>query len=334
MATACAASGPIVLIHDAGIDDYMCSVLLSSFPGRFIGEVIVNADSTVPESMIGASKLQKVLQAARGLSSVALSLSRTRMYNAFPWEYREDAHKFINLPELAGVESNVSWPFADGEAWLKNVLRTRTDITIVLVSASSPLTEILLTDPSLMGSISQILWMAGAMRVPGNLDPVQFPWNNTRAEWNVFTDPFSASSLLAAAASNPATQLIFFPLDISDQTPLNQQFYDLLQEAVVRSVPGTPQHLLHKVVLSAYELVRTQPYYRLWDTVAAGYLLWPELYGELVVESYNLSTTTANMGGFQPCGTPGREGCYNLSYFANFASDEARQQFIRNVAKS
>ncbi|KAJ9451326.1 Pyrimidine-specific ribonucleoside hydrolase RihA [Diplonema papillatum] len=322
---------PMILIQDADIDDYMCTVLLSSFPG-FLGEVVVSADSDSPWNMIGGSKLHSVLRSARGMEGVELTLSRTRMYNPFPYSYRLNANKFANLSEFEGYPSNASWPYPDGEAFLRAALRSHTNVTVVLTTGATPLVTVLRDEPQLAGSISRIYWMAGAMDVAGNLDPTEFPWNNTRAEWNVYTDPFAADELLGLVDNQSGIELYLFPLDIADQTALNPEFYNLLEEAVANTTAGTPENTLRKVILSAYQIVQGSPYYRLWDTVTAGYLHWPELYAAHKTSWWKLSTTNVNMGGFTQCQSPSEPGCHKMQYFYSFASPAAQQQFVENVA--
>eukprot|EP01061_Rhynchopus_euleeides_P007870 TRINITY_DN16931_c0_g5_i1.p1 TRINITY_DN16931_c0_g5~~TRINITY_DN16931_c0_g5_i1.p1 ORF type:complete len:346 (+),score=157.20 TRINITY_DN16931_c0_g5_i1:42-1079(+) len=330
------ASGSVVLMHDAGVDDYMCTVLLSKF-SDFDGEVVVNADSVLPSSMVAAEQLHQVIAAAHGTTDswdVDLSLSRARMYNPFPYEYRADSMKFMNLTEKLQPNTTQQWPFPDGDMWLERYLRRNKNVSLVIVSAPTPLTNLLKRHPCLARNIKAVYWMAGAVRVAGNLDPNQFKWNNSHAEWNVFTDPQAGADLLRQLGRG-GVPLYLFPLDIADRTPINAEFFGVLQQSIDSTEPGSPRRNLVQLLFDAYQLVAGPccPYYRLWDTVAAGYLLWPELYQAPETVSLEVVTSPPNEGWTRVCDVP-KEGCYDVHVLFDFASDDALQTFIKKVAEA
>ena len=316
-----------ILIQDAGIDDYMCTILLANHLSDFDGEIIVNADSTVPESMVAADKLHQIIKNGE---NVDLSLSRTRMYNAFPYAYRSDTISFLNLTEFKNISSTVQWPYKNGDTWLQQYLKTHNNITVVVTTAPTPLTDILNNNPSLASHIKRVVWMGGAVNVPGNLDPVQFPWNNSDAEWNVFTDPMAAADLFSVMSFNEIP-ILLFPLDISDLTPLDSNFYAALEAAVAKSPPNSPELRLHQLVLDAYLLVKNDTFYRLWDTVAAGYVIWPELYATPTPTLLEVVVGPTKMGSLRKCSVPS-ENCVSIQVFSAFVSEAARETFITNVA--
>eukprot|EP01061_Rhynchopus_euleeides_P001782 TRINITY_DN11308_c0_g1_i1.p1 TRINITY_DN11308_c0_g1~~TRINITY_DN11308_c0_g1_i1.p1 ORF type:complete len:346 (+),score=129.39 TRINITY_DN11308_c0_g1_i1:667-1704(+) len=325
----------VVLIQDAGVDDYMCTVLLSHF-SDFEGEVIVNADSSLPSSVEAADQLHRIIaKVRRSNDDIALSLSRARMFNAFPYEYRSDSLKFLNLTEQLEPGTSLQWPFLDGDAWLEAYLAKNTNVSLVITTAPTPLTNILARRPELARSIRAVYWMAGAVYVDGNLDPNEFRWNNTKAEWNVFTDPEAGEALLQQC-HEAGVPLYLFPLDISDNTPISDEFFAVLQKAINASAPGSPQRQLHQLVYDAYQLDAgpEHPYYRLWDTVAAGYLLWPELYQQPTKLSLQIVTAPPTMGWTRPCQGAHSPvvGCYDAYVVLDFLSVDARNTFIDNVA--
>ena len=336
LALAQLSAASIILVQDAGVDDYMCTVLLSHFDD-FGGEVVVNADSNIPSSVQAAENLHALLAEARGRGAdLPLSLSRARMYNAFPWDYRVDSLRFLNLTRESGGgigdDSCLEWPFPDGDAWLEGYLSAHRNVTVVLTTAPTPLTNIFARRPELASSVSRVLWMGGAVHVAGNLDPHQFPWNNTRAEWNVYTDPEAAHDLLKTM-HGARVPVFLFPLDIADKTPLDAAFFAVLRDAVRNSTEGTADWRLHTLVLKAYELVGgpSQPYYRLWDTVAAGYSLWPQLYAAPQALHLEVVTRPENMGDTRVCEGPS-PSCFPVQVVLDFASEESRKAFIRAVA--
>eukprot|EP01060_Flectonema_neradi_P010236 TRINITY_DN1735_c1_g2_i1.p1 TRINITY_DN1735_c1_g2~~TRINITY_DN1735_c1_g2_i1.p1 ORF type:complete len:360 (+),score=52.92 TRINITY_DN1735_c1_g2_i1:70-1080(+) len=314
-----------ILIQDAGIEDYMCTILLTNHSADFDGEVVVNADSTLPASMIAADKLHQIIPNGE---KVHLSLSRARMFNAFPYIYRLDTEKFLNLSEMQDVPSRVQWPYENGDVWLLNYLKTNVDVTIVITTAPTPLTNVLSINPELAANIKRIVWMGGAVNVPGNLDPAQFPWNNTVAEWNIFTDPAAAADLFAMMGAH-SVPILLFPLDIANLTPLDSNFYKALQNAVDQSPPSALK--LHQLVLDAYLLVKNDTFYRLWDTLAAGYVIWPELYAPPARTLLEVVVGPTKMGALRKCSAPS-DTCFPIEVFSSFVNEAARETFVTNVA--
>eukprot|EP01062_Namystynia_karyoxenos_P069945 TRINITY_DN65350_c0_g1_i1.p2 TRINITY_DN65350_c0_g1~~TRINITY_DN65350_c0_g1_i1.p2 ORF type:complete len:397 (+),score=133.06 TRINITY_DN65350_c0_g1_i1:99-1193(+) len=326
-------SGSVVLIQDAGIDDYMCTVLLARCPataGRFRGEVIVNADSALPYSVQAAS----MLHAALGVQGkLGFGLSSTRMFNAFPWLYRRDTVRFHNLSSLQQYPSAAgSWPYADGDRWLRGFLELQENgsVDVAITTAPTPLTEVLKQHPQLAAKIRKVLWMAGAVYQAGNLDPTQFPWKNSKAEWNAYTDPFAARELLLQSAQH-GFPVYLFPLDVSDTTPIHGEYMQELRNALAASPPNSTERAIRQLVLDAYTIVENDKYYRLWDVITVGYLQWPELYAAPQLLPLDVETDPAKEQGWTRVCSP-TEGCPTVRVLVNFTSEAARRQFIRNVA--
>ena len=327
LALICSLHGSVILVQDAGVDDYMCTVMLAGFED-FHGEVIVNADSNVPSSVEAADQLHRLLASARGQSdNIALSLSRARMYNAFPWGYRMDSQKFLNLTSKLEPGTSLEWPFKDGDAWLEQYLEAHTNVSVVLTTAPTPLTDLFKKRPELIHKLSGVYWMAGAVDVDGNLDPTEYTWNNSKAEWNVYTDPEAGQSLLRLLHGKVPVYL--FPLDISNTTPLSADFFQAIQDAINTS--SGQERVLHQLVYDAYYMDVDNPYYRLWDTVTAGYLLWKQLYQEPKKVSMEIVTAPQNMGWTRVCKEVSPD-CYDAYVVYDFKSDSARKEFIVRVA--
>ena len=77
----------VVLVHDAAIDEYMSTILLTTMEDVVLdGIVIVNADCIYGPAMDAAWKIQQYIDG----TDIPLSLSNARGFNAFPWPYRGD----------------------------------------------------------------------------------------------------------------------------------------------------------------------------------------------------------------------------------------------------
>ncbi len=163
---------PVVFIHDAAVDEYIATVLLTVMPGiELVGLIVVNADCIAQPAMDAASKLLQFL----GREDIPLALSRARGWNPFPWPYRGDCVNFEAIPSLQPYASKVPCPPPSGEdllvRLLEDALRGGRRLTVLITCPFTPLTDVLDAHPGLLQAIEKVVWMGGAIYVPGNLDP-------------------------------------------------------------------------------------------------------------------------------------------------------------------
>jgi len=133
---------PIVLIHDAAIDEFISTMLLTVMPGvDLLGIIIVNADCLAVPAMEAASKLQQFL----GRADIPIALSRARGWNAFPWPYRGDCVAFADIPSLQPFTAKAVTPPRDGELLLETLLakaiKENNPLTLLMTGPMTPLTK-------------------------------------------------------------------------------------------------------------------------------------------------------------------------------------------------
>ena len=294
----------VVYIQDGSIDDFMGTILLAAEHAKgtvnFVGEVMVNGDSALPWSMSVAAKLHALLDL-----DAPVALSQCRGFNAFPWEYRADTVRVDALPALQGLKARAA-AAEDGESWLARVLEGAApgSVTVLCTAGLTPLADVLKARPSLAKAIRRLVWMGGAVDVPGNLDRKQFPFWSDKPEWNVFFDPFAADWLLR----HTDFPVLLFPLDVSDATPISRHFL----EELARRAPESP---LAAFVYQCYNLTVDEPFYRLWDTVAAAYLGHPEFFAPPVPMALRVATEYPDQGATVRAAQGGRE----VQVFLRFA---------------
>jgi purine nucleosidase len=258
---------PVFLSHDGAVDDLIALALVGSAPGvDLVGVSLANGDCLAEPAMVAQARLLKLL----GREDVRCSLSSARAFNAFPWEYRGDCVRFLELAEIASVPvAAPAPPYPDGERHLLSVLRSVEDRSLTML-ATGPLTPIQLAleaEPALESKLERIVWMGGAIDAPGNLDPATLPSAavNPYAEWNAYWDPFAVDWVFR----NTSVPITLAPLDVSDFAPISPDFIQRLRK---ESAP------LARLAAEAYAMVSDQPYYRLWDVVAASAALNSELF--------------------------------------------------------
>ncbi|HSM84710.1 MAG TPA: nucleoside hydrolase [Candidatus Limnocylindrales bacterium] len=280
-------STPVVLLHDAAVDEYMVTVLLTLMPGIDLrGIIVVNADCIAEPAMDAASRLQQFL----GREDIPLALSRARGWNAFPWSYRTDCVSFGQIPSLQPYKSKVGTPPPSGEALLMQLLEQAiaagAPLTVLVTSPMTPLTDVLKADFKLIEGIDKVVWMGGAINVPGNLDPTTVPpaVANKHAEWNAFWDPYAVDF-----AFRWFQGINVFPLDITNNTPLTKEFMSALQQQ-------GRQYSFSQLAFEAYSLVAAEPFYDMWDVTTACWLSNPGLYAPPTLMGLGIETWGFNQG--------------------------------------
>ncbi len=316
---------PVILVHDAAIDEFMSVLLLSTMSEvDLLGIVVVNADCLAAPAMSVSWKLSTFTQ-----QSVPIGLSKARGLNPFPWEYRGDCVKMDELAVLKPYSPNLAWAssYPDGDELLAQLLsQASTPVTLLVTSPLTPVASVLQKNPALAENVSRIVWMGGAVSVGGNLDPSTVPppsWN-PYAEWNAFWDPDAVSWIF----QNTKFPIVMFPLDITNQAAITQSFMGSLAQ---QAKSATYSALAYQ----SYELVAAESFYDMWDVVTTCWLTRPELFQAPTTLQLTVDTNLAGPMGtirVSPTGRP-------VSVVFNFADDGSGfysyvlQQFNRSAPR-
>lgn len=295
----------VVFIQDACLDDFLAIAALARAHKdkeiEWLGDIVVNADSVLPQSMDMTYQFHQAL----GVSDVPVSISKSRLFNAFPWTYRNDTWSLAQLDSMKDLANqyNAIWTsyeqYPDGDEFLEKLLKKAEDdsITILTVATQTILEPIFKKNPKLQKKVKEMVWMAGAVNVPGNTENHMYGHGysgmNHYAEWNVYGDAFAAQYVLSSAPY----PVYMVPLDVCDKIPVCRTdcaaypddtcTTDMLScnfiKIMNRSMPGLPetcpQPLIYQALADAYEkFAAPAPFYRLWDSAATAYVLKPELF--------------------------------------------------------
>lgn len=267
---------PLVLMdHDGGVDDFLSTALLLTMEHvQTIGIVVTPADCYIQPAVSATRKLLDLM----GRADVPVAESTVRGLNSFPRAYRRDTFTVDHLPILNQHDTPTA-PLAlePGQAFMARVLRAAPAPVTIL--ATGPLTTIataLELDPGIEPKIKEILWMGGALNVPGNVDRFTEPGQDGSAEWNVYWDPPAAHRLWQTGI--PITMC---PLDITNNVPVTSEF--------VRTIARNRRYPLSDFAGQCYAMV-TQGDYFFWDVLTTAYLGRPELFTTREVETVILPT--------------------------------------------
>ena len=78
-----------------------------------------------------------------------------------------------SLDVMQAVDADIPSEYPDGNAWLEETLENAPpgSITLMWVAGVTPLQELFTKKPYLADKVKRMVWMAGAIDVPGNLEP-------------------------------------------------------------------------------------------------------------------------------------------------------------------
>lgn len=266
---------PVLMDHDGGVDDFLSTVLLLTMEHvQPLGIVVTPADCYIQPAVSATRKILDLM----GRSDITVAESTVRGLNSFPRLFRRDTFTVDHLPILNQQDAPTA-PLAlePGQAFMARVLHDAPEPVTIL--ATGPLTTIataLALDASIEAKIKEILWMGGALNVPGNVDKVVEGGQDGSAEWNVYWDPPAAYRLWQT--SIPITMC---PLDITNNVPVTSGF--------VRTIARNRHLPLSDFAGQCYALVTHQDYF-FWDVLTTAYLGRPDLFTVREVETAIIPT--------------------------------------------
>ncbi|HSY51234.1 MAG TPA: nucleoside hydrolase [Thermoanaerobaculia bacterium] len=278
----------VILVHDAAIDEYMSQVLLTTMPGiDLLGVVIVNADCIDSAAMQTDWQVMSYI----GRTDIPIGLSSARGWNPFPWSYRSDCVRESAITCLKNFPPNPKWPpFPDGDTLLRSLMeKAKGPVTLLVTCPFTPIMNLLQQSPKLASKIEQIIWMGGAINVPGNLDPTTVPtppWNAC-AEWNAFWDATSVDWVF----KNTTCPIIQFPLDMTNQATISTSFMETL------AVQARKGSRYSELAFESYMLVSYETFYDMWDVVTTCWLANQGFFATPTTMNLVIDTTLNNKQG-------------------------------------
>jgi len=253
----------VLMDHDGGVDDYLSTALLMTMEHlKVLGIVVTPADCYIQPAVSATRKLLDLL----GRSDVTVAESTVRGLNSFPRIFRRDSFTVDHLPILNESET-IRAPLAaeNGQAFMVRVLHEAPEqVTILSTGPLSTIAAALDLDPSVEYKIKELIWMGGALNVPGNVDKIIEGGQDGSAEWNVYWDPPAAQRVWQTDI--PIT---ICPLDITNNVPVTSEF--------VRTIARNRRHPLSDFAGQCYALVTHQDYF-FWDVLTTAYLGRPDLF--------------------------------------------------------
>ena len=253
----------VLMDHDGGVDDYLATMLLMTMDNVQPLAVVVTAADCYAQPAVNATR--KILD-LMGFSDIPVAESKVRGINPFPNLYRRDSYVVDHFPILNQQETITTPLIAEpGEDFTVKVLQQASEP--VTIMATGPLTNIavaLQKAPRIEAKIKRIVWMGGALNVPGNVEKNWEPGQDGSAEWNAYWDPVSVAQIW-----DTQIEIIMCPLDITNNVPVTSE--------IVQKMGKQRNYPVSDLAGQCYALVIPQDYY-FWDVLATAYLAKPELF--------------------------------------------------------
>lgn len=202
--------------------------------------------------------------------------------NSFPRAWRAHAYAVDALPILNELkaEAKSDAPQANmlrpgtlsaassepGHKFIARKLRQAAEpLTILITGPVSNLAAVLEAEPELAANIEEVVWMGGALQVPGNVSDYE---HDGSAEWNAYWDPPATHSLWQSGVP-----LTLFSLDSTNNVPVTLDFLHRLAQQRRHPLSDLAGQgwALTVGTLPAYEYT-----YHMWDTLTTGYLGGPQ----------------------------------------------------------
>lgn len=257
---------PVLFDHDGGVDDFLSLLLLLLMPEvELLGVSVTPGDCYADAALETSAKLLHLF----GRDQVPLSAGRYHGVNAFPSAWRAAPRVLNALPRLLALPTPSGRVAAapSPEVLRAQLAAASRPVTVLLTGPCSTLVQALALQPELAGRIGQVVWMGGAVDVPGNVRDYN---QDGSAEWNVFWDPEAAARLLALGLP-----LTLVPLDATNQVPVGLPF--LRQLAAQAHYPLS--ELAGQFWATTVATIPTYEYtYFMWDVLATSYLAIPEAF--------------------------------------------------------
>ncbi|PHJ58718.1 nucleoside hydrolase [Nostoc linckia z18] len=253
----------VLMDHDGGVDDYLATMLLLTMDNiQLLGVVVTPADCYIQPAVSATRKILDLM----GFSHIPIAQSTVRGINPFPNLYRRDSFIVDHLPILNQRETITTPLVAEpGQDFMIQVLREASDpVTLMVTGPLTTVAAALEKAPDIEAKIQKIVWMGGALNVPGNVEKSLEPGQDGSAEWNVYWDAISAAQVWKTQI-----EIIMCPLDLTNNVPVTSE--------LVQKMGRQRHYPASDLAGQCYALVIPQDYY-FWDVLATAYLGHPEFY--------------------------------------------------------
>lgn len=258
---------PVIIDTDMAGDDWLAILYLLSQPSIEVKAITISGTGQAHPGPASKNLFHLLDLSCAGDIPVAIG-SETPMAgkNRFPDTIREFADSFQGVKPKSS--SRTLQEISASELIQQIAKSSEKPVTILSLAPMTNLAQALQDNRALKNNIREVVAMGGAIGAPGNLaDVPDFKTSNSVAEWNIYLDPKAADLVMKSVS-----KLVLIPLDATSDAPASDPLVERIRKA------GKSEH--HRFVSDTIEGWKQKDgsyYYHLWDTLAAMYLINPEV---------------------------------------------------------
>jgi len=265
-----ALGAPWIIDTDMGTDDWIAILYAAGQLKSDLKAITVvgNGLSTCPAGRDNASGL---LQLINPTSTIPIGCGEDHPldgYASYPQLWRQGSNTMMGHP-LPTVAKTVRHTDQASSALLAQTLRqSKVPISVLTIGTMTNLAIVLTTEPALKAKVKELVAMAGAVDVGGNVRVHNFTEDNpnTKAEWNLYIDPVAARIVF-----DSGIPIRLVPLDVTNSIPLTPAFVERFRQGTKGAAAAAVNNWFR-------QLLRPElgEYYH-WDPLAAVVALNPGL---------------------------------------------------------
>ncbi|GAB2683404.1 nucleoside hydrolase [Aliiglaciecola aliphaticivorans] len=208
----------VIFDHDGGVDDLLSLMLLLTMDHiDLLAVTITPADCYLSDATISTLKILSMFKR----TDIPVGKGNLHGENAFPADWRAQPKICNVLPDMLAQSYNEKQVSDLSAEELINACLTHADnVSVLMTGPCTNLVAAFEKQPELKQKIKDVIWMGGAVDVPGNVAMYN---HDKSAEWNAYWDPIASQKLFA---SGVVVKLI--GLDATNCLPVNIDFLSQL----------------------------------------------------------------------------------------------------------
>lgn len=236
--------------NDGNIDDMISLFMLLNTPDiDVIGVTLIPADSDVE---IGLEANLKILSMTN--KNIKLGFSNEKGRKPFPDHLKVFAYRALMIPNFLNTKTKDELLVKDKPAcdfMAETIFNCQDQVTVLLTGPPTNFILAIEKYPQLKAKIEAVIWMGGAVDVPGNND-------YGTAELNAYWDAVSTHKLLTSNLN-----VYMFPLDATNQVPVSRAILEKLAQQCNFDASNICSQLFATVFFKGYYM---------WDMLTTAYL--------------------------------------------------------------
>jgi pyrimidine-specific ribonucleoside hydrolase len=255
------AAKPLIIDTDVGVDDVIAMLYLLQDPQIQIKAITITSNGNAHCK----PALRNTLGLLRMMNQPSIPVS-CGQENPLMGDHHFPAEILEESDNLAGAASLLPPPYPNlnkltaVDLLIKTIKETPEPVTILAIGPLTNIAQALKKEPQIKKHIRAIYIMGGAIDVAGNIPEVIPTSENKSAEWNIYIDPLAAHMVM----SQQQIPIILIPLDITNQLPINMEFYNTIKKN--HQTPAAT--FVFTLLKNNLKMIRENGWY-FWDPLAA-----------------------------------------------------------------